>query len=514
MNHEAGRVNRPDAPVVAPSGQVHPSADRADEKAVNPHAAAPATEPRTAAPLADGGRRSPHRLSWSVIRGVRPLTLASDLFACFLAYLLVHPHPVRAIAFALALVALYANSRLYRSRLTLSPLDDLPKIFLGWLSASAVVAAVVSVAGGHLGSAAYPPSVLSLLKSFPIVVFPLIVIGRIIAYSMIRRARASRRVGHQTLIMGAGRVGERLAGILREHPEYGLNPYCFLDDTVDGATEVAGLPVLGGTSDIAKILTDNDIFIVIVAFSHMREHDMVGLIRTCDRMDSELFVVPRLYELHQVEGDMDSVWGVPLIRLRRAAYRSATWPLKRVFDVVCSGLALLVLGIPMLLIALAVRLDGGPGVIFRQDRVGVDGRRVQVMKFRSMRPADEKESQTQWNIAKDNRVTPLGRFLRKTSLDELPQLLNILRGDMSIVGPRPERPHFVSQFQDRYPAYDARHRVPCGLTGLAAVSGLRGDTSIEDRARFDNYYIQNWSLWLDMKIIVRTVSSVVTGAGG
>lgn len=241
---------------------------------------------------------------------------------------------------------------------------------------------------------------------------------------------------------------------------------------------------------------------------------MVPLIRTCDRLESELFVVPRLYELHHVEGDMDTVWGVPLVRLRRSAYRSPMWRVKRLGDIVLSGLALVVLSIPMALVALGVRLDGGPGIIFRQERVGVDGRPVTVMKFRSMRPVNEAESQTNWNIAKDNRLSAFGKFIRKTSLDELPQLINTLRGDMSVVGPRPERPYFVEQFQQMYPAYGARHRVPCGLTGWAAVNGLRGDTSIAERARFDNYYIQNWSLWLDIKIIVRTIGSVVTGSGG
>jgi lipopolysaccharide/colanic/teichoic acid biosynthesis glycosyltransferase len=144
----------------------------------------------------------------------------------------------------------------------------------------------------------------------------------------------------------------------------------------------------------------------------------------------------------------------------------------------------------------------------------VDGRHFQVLKFRSLRPATEAEGATTWNIAHDDRLSRAGKFLRQTSLDELPQLYNILRGDMSLVGPRPERPHFVSQFRSAYPSYEARHRVPSGLTGWAQVHGLRGDTSIADRARFDNYYIENWSLWLDLKIVLRTVGSVLRGAGG
>ncbi|MGY1625385.1 sugar transferase, partial [Geodermatophilus sp. SYSU D00965] len=211
---------------------------------------------------------------------------------------------------------------------------------------------------------------------------------------------------------------------------------------------------------------------------------------------------------------MDTAWGLPLVRLRRATYRSPAWRVKRLVDVLVAGLTLLAIAPLLVLLAVAVRLDGGPGILFRQERVGVDGRHFQVLKFRSLRPATEDESATRWNIAHDDRLSPLGRFLRKSSLDELPQLFNILRGDMSLVGPRPERPHFVTQFRAAYPSYEARHRVPSGLTGWAQVHGLRGDTSIADRARFDNYYIENWSLWLDVKIVLRTFSSMLRGAGG
>ena len=176
-------------------------------------------------------------------------------------------------------------------------------------------------------------------------------------------------------------------------------------------------------------------------------------------------------------------------------------------------MALLVLSPLLLGCAIAVRLESGPGVLFRQERVGRDGVRFQLLKFRSMRPANEQESQTQWTISSDNRVGPVGRLLRITSLDELPQLFNIMRGDMSLVGPRPERPHFVEEFGRLYRGYQARHRVPCGLTGWAQIHGLRGNTSIDARSRLDNFYIENWSLWLDIKIILRTTISVITSPG-
>ena len=161
-----------------------------------------------------------------------------------------------------------------------------------------------------------------------------------------------------------------------------------------------------------------------------------------------------------------------------------------------------------------MRLEGGKGIIFRQQRVGKDAELFELYKFRSMKPVAPGSGDTTWSIAQDKRVGPVGRVLRKTSLDELPQLWNIVRGDMTIVGPRPERPFFVEQFSAEFPRYGHRHRVPVGLTGLAQVSGLRGDTSIEDRARYDNFYIESWSFWLDIKVIVRTCREVIRGGGG
>jgi exopolysaccharide biosynthesis polyprenyl glycosylphosphotransferase len=245
----------------------------------------------------------------------------------------------------------------------------------------------------------------------------------------------------------------------------------------------------------------------------MREPTTVQILRTCDRHKCEIFVVPRLFEMHGLGSGVDQIWGLPLVRLRRAAFRAPSWRLKRLFDVVVSGVALLLLAPLMLACALAVRLEGGRGVLFRQERVGLDGRPFQLLKFRSLRPASDDESRTRWNVANDARMGRVGRFLRHTSLDELPQLLNILRGDMSLVGPRPERPHFVHEFTREFPRYAARHRVPAGLTGLAQVHGLRGDTSIEERAQFDNAYIETWSLWSDVKIMLRTAWAVVRGTG-
>ncbi len=177
-------------------------------------------------------------------------------------------------------------------------------------------------------------------------------------------------------------------------------------------------------------------------------------------------------------------------------------------DAVLAAFGLLLAAPVMAACALAVRLADGPGVVFRQERVGRHGRTFVLLKFRTLRPADAQESATRWNVSSDERMSRVGRALRRTSLDELPQLWNVLRGDMSMVGPRPERPFFVAQFSRVHPGYQARHRMPVGITGLAQVNGLRGDTSIEERARFDNHYIETWSLWQDACVLARTAGSL------
>jgi exopolysaccharide biosynthesis polyprenyl glycosylphosphotransferase len=252
--------------------------------------------------------------------------------------------------------------------------------------------------------------------------------------------------------------------------------------------------------------------VVIVTFGSLREPEIVDLLRACDRLSCEIFFVPRLYEIHSVTRGTEVLWGVPLERMRRAPFRTPAWTAKRVADVVVSALALLFLAPVLAICALGSRLETGC-VVFRQTRIGLDGRPFTVLKFCSLKPAVESEESTTWNIGTDARVGHFGRFLRRTSLDELPQLWNVLRGDMSLVGPRPERPFFVGQFTRQIPWYTARHRVPAGLTGWAQIHGLRGDTSIEDRARFDNFYIENWSMWGDIKILLRTVGQVLRAAG-
>jgi exopolysaccharide biosynthesis polyprenyl glycosylphosphotransferase len=453
---------------------------------------------------------------WLLRDGVRPLLLASDITACGIATITIavtaHASPHwTVLLFGLLLTGLYGIGGLYRSRLSLSLLDDIPAIVERWLAALALTVLVQSArARADWGTEDVSWSMVATAINALI----LLLILRALAYNFVRVVRRQRRVAHRTLVLGAGHVGEQLTRNLLQHAEYGLQPIGFVDNHPLVDPETCAVPLLGGIEDLADILGSQDVRNVVIAFGSVRESEMVDIIRTCDRLRCEIFLIPRLFELHQVGADMDTVWGLPLVRLRRATYRSYGWRVKRVFDILFSLGALLILSPLMIAAAIAVRLEGGPGILFRQERVGADSRRFEVLKFRSLKPANDEESATNWNIKHDDRLGPVGKLLRKTSIDELPQLLNILRGEMTLVGPRPERPHFVAQFRQAYPRYIARHRVPSGLTGWAAVHGLRGDTSIADRAMFDNYYIENWSLWLDVKILIRTVGSVVKGQGG
>jgi exopolysaccharide biosynthesis polyprenyl glycosylphosphotransferase len=221
--------------------------------------------------------------------------------------------------------------------------------------------------------------------------------------------------------------------------------------------------------------------------------------------------VPRFFELRlpRERARTDDLWGIPLTRLTSAGPRVIERRMKRLLDVVAASAGVIVAAPVLAAAALAVRMSSPGPILFRQLRVGQGGRTFDLLKFRSMMVNDD--SDTAWSVADDDRVTRVGRFLRRTSLDEMPQLLNVLRGDMSLVGPRPERPHFVQQFSAAIPGYRDRLRVPAGLTGWAQVHGLRGDTSIVDRVRFDNAYIENWSLWLDVVILARTLREALMG---
>ena len=458
---------------------------------------------------------TPHKASRS--RPSTPFLVVADVLAVLGCMVLHAPSgALGGVAFLMTAMAGLTVVGTYRSRLTWSMLDDLP-VLIGVAAASALGEHLVPTLGGDT-----PPN--RDLAGRALLATALFALGRALACWGIREAGRRGLIRQPALIIGSGAVGRQLATTLLGDPTYGLVPVGYLDDEAAPATDARfPVPWLGRYRDLAECIRRSKVRTVLVAYGRgeaadslvAAHHDPVltEAMRTCDRMDCEIYCVPRFHELHHRSRDMDEVWGVALVRIRRAAWRSVAWRIKRALDVVTAAVLLVVLSPLLLVIALAVLLEVGPDVLFRQVRVGLDGRSFTMLKFRTLRLPEGADENLVWSHADAVRVGPVGRLLRASSMDELPQLINVLRGEMSMVGPRPERVHFVEEFGRAVPGYLERHRAPAGLTGWAQVNGLRGDTSIEERARFDNYYIQNWSLWLDLKIIVRTVGTVVLRHG-
>ncbi len=326
-----------------------------------------------------------------------------------------------------------------------------------------------------------------------------------------------------TLIIGAGRVGQLVARRLQDHPELGLRPVGFLDKEPLG--ELNGVPVLGASWDLERVIAEHAVENVIVAFSTAPHDVLLRLARRSEELGVELSFVPRLFELMPERQAIDHIGGIPLVTPRPANPHGWRFAAKYAFDRVAAASLLVVLSPLLALTAALVLIAMGRPVFFRQARVGLDGREFGMLKFRTMRGAPEEggEADADWAArelggggeaaAVEDRRTPLGRILRSASIDELPQLWNVLCGEMSLVGPRPERAHYARRFEDSIYRYPERHRVRSGLTGWAQVHGLRGKTSLTDRVEWDNFYIENWSLWLDLRILLRTPVALLTKRG-
>lgn len=336
-------------------------------------------------------------------------------------------------------------------------------------------------------------------------------------------ARRRSHGGLRTLIIGAGDIGRTVARRLEERPELGLRPVGFLDKEPRTAGEGATAPpLLGASWDLEDIVERHQVDHAIVAFSTAPHHVLLGLVRRCRALELEVSVVPRLFEEISRQVRVEHLGGIALLRVDQSDPRGWQFEVKYAIDRIVAAVALLFLTPLLALLAALVRFSSPGPIFFRQTRVGLDGRQFEVLKFRTMRVAppddqhnagwarrqlgEEPESQQG-----SDRRTPVGRLLRRASFDELPQLLNVLRGEMSLIGPRPEMPGYVRAFEQHVHRYGDRHRVKSGLTGWAQVHGLRGDTSLVDRVEWDNYYIENWTLMLDLKILLLTPSALLSG---
>ncbi|GIF94679.1 transferase [Catellatospora chokoriensis] len=407
------------------------------------------------------------------------------------------------LSFAALTVIIFAMGGLYRGRRHMSILDELPSLCGRLLVAASVVAIIAAQRHDSVGHVADFMTSVAFSAA-------LVIVGRTITRSLVLFARRRRWVEHNALIIGSGPITAELGRLLRRYPQYGLRFAGSVDTAA--ARENALLPLVGTLEELGKTIAMVECDVIIIADHQCRESELMEVVRQSGE-NCDIWVVPTLWGSHSNSKLPDHIGAIPVVHIADTTLSGWRWAVKRATDVFFSSLALVLLSPLLLIVAIGTRLDGGPGILFYQERIGRHGKPFKVIKFRSMRPVNEQESQTNWSIANDRRVSAFGRLMRRTSIDELPQLWNILRGDMTFVGPRPERPYFVKKFTAEFPGYGMRHRVPVGLTGLAQVSGLRGDTPIADRARFDNYYIENWSLWLDVKVVLRTLAEVFRGGG-
>ncbi|MGW6409373.1 exopolysaccharide biosynthesis polyprenyl glycosylphosphotransferase [Streptomyces vinaceus] len=402
---------------------------------------------------------------------------------------------------AVLIAALHARAGLYRPRLAPSALLELPAL--------AGRAAVVWCAFAAVVAATAPDEALGWQTLLGAVCLQTVLTcaGRG-SVNRLRR-RGARRRPASALVVGPGAGASAVAAALHGRPEYGLRPVGL---AATGACEEDGgsVPVLATHEDIRRAVIQNSVLHAVFTRPPEADERTASLVRLFHDHGCRLWLADPAGTAKvtgmRVAEPADQLWGYAVQPLLPRPSRPVERWVKRGIDGLLAALALIAAAPVMGACALAVRISDGPGVIFRQERVGLYGRPFTLLKFRTLR-ADEHESATRWTVAGDHRMSPVGSFLRKSSLDELPQLWNVVRGDMSLVGPRPERPFFVAKFAAVHPGYEARHRMPVGITGLAQINGLRGDTSIEDRARFDNHYIDTWSLWQDLWILARTAAS-------
>jgi Undecaprenyl-phosphate glucose phosphotransferase len=330
---------------------------------------------------------------------------------------------------------------------------------------------------------------------------------RDIARDLLRRRWRAGIGLKRVLIVGAGDLGRLVADRLFEHRELGFDLVGFADDRAGASDAIGyrGLPLLGTIADVPDICTQERIDELYVALPIEEHVKMLSIVEFASRECLGVQVVPDLLQFIALRARLEDLDGLPMIRVNDAPLRGINALIKRAVDVALSSAVLLVGGIPALIIAWLVKRSSSGPAFYMQDRMGLDGKAFRVYKFRSMPVDAEDASGPVWAREDDPRATPIGRWLRRHDIDELPQFWNVFKGDMSIVGPRPERPFFVQQFKHRIPQYMLRHKVKAGITGWAQVNGWRGNTSLEKRIEFDLYYIENWSLSLDFKIMWLTV---------
>lgn len=336
----------------------------------------------------------------------------------------------------------------------------------------------------------------------------LVVVGRMLYRYLTVRLRDFGIGRDNVLLVGSGEVARTVAEKIRWSPNLGLNIVGAVNGEAMGA--VGEVPIIGTTAELPEIIDQYEVDEVIIALPEASRHELVQLVSKCQRGKVDIKVYPDIFAYMSGGLTVDDLNGMPLLSVRDVALRGWKLSLKRAMDVMGAFAGLVVLSPFMALTALLIKLESPGPVFFCQERMGLDGHPFPMIKFRSMR-ADAEKHGPGWTTENDPRVTRMGRFMRRTNWDEIPQLINVFWGHMSLVGPRPEQPYYVQKFREYIPRYMERHREKAGMTGWAQINGLRGDTSILERTKYDLWYVENWSLWLDVKIVLRTMIQTFFG---
>jgi exopolysaccharide biosynthesis polyprenyl glycosylphosphotransferase len=415
------------------------------------------------------------------------------------------------IVFGFLVLAILASRGMYGARLHYELLEDLRGVVIATSLAGMVVLSARELIAAPTDLSAQVIRTWAFATAY-------VAAGRVALHWSRTQAYRHGESVRPTLIIGAGKVGRLAASRLLQHPELGLQPVGFLDkDPLVGEDESLPLPVLGASWDLDRVVDQHRVEQVIITFSRAPHEVLLRLVRRCEELGVNVAFVPRLFEKVTSKLTVEHIGGLPLLSARPANPKGLQFGIKYAVDRVIAGVVLLLTLPVMLPAAVAILATLGRPLFFRQVRVGRDGRTFQMLKFRTMRPVEPEFDEQALDLPPDtapggveggDRRTRVGTFLRRTSLDELPQLINVLKGEMSLIGPRPERPEFVGLFEQSVYRYGDRHRVKSGITGWAQVHGLRGKTSLSDRVEWDNYYIENWSLWLDLKVLLLTFLAV------
>jgi exopolysaccharide biosynthesis polyprenyl glycosylphosphotransferase len=400
------------------------------------------------------------------------------------------------------LLVVFFFTRLYHTVRLVSRVDEFYQIF-GSVSVGTMMSVAIS---GFL----FKNSVLELDYSRAMILYAwsmtilLVTAGRWLHHILTKRLKAQGWGNDRILIVGTGEVGRMILQKIQWNPNLGYEVVGMVTTNGRQSERALNVPELGGPEKLGELIDRYEVDEVIIAVPEATHQEILMLISQCERGSVSIKVFPDVFQIMASQVTIGDLGGMPLLSVRDVALRGWRLTLKRAIDILGSAVGLVLLSPLLLFIAVLIKLDSRGPVFYAQERMGLDAKPFWCLKFRSMR-ADAEKDGPGWTTENDPRRTRVGEFLRKTSVDELPQLVNVLFGEMSLVGPRPERPVYVEQFRRSIPRYMDRHREKAGITGWAQINGLRGDTSIIERTRYDLWYIENWSLRLDFKIFIRTI---------